>query len=188
MSRFRSRSRSRLADEAWIVACLAAAYLVHRYRFSLPPLDMPRLWPWWTWAGAAALAALMAFALARLAVAIIHRVPYRERIFRTPARGPESGWVYVMTNAAMPGLYKIGSTSGDPNERARELHTTGVAAPFVVRWAVSCDYARRVEIQTHRLLAGCRISADREFFRVELSAIKRAVCQAQEHVRAARVH
>jgi len=180
------RRRSRLSDEAWIAGLMAAGVAVHHYRLSLPPLDMPRFWPWWMWTAAGGLVALVVYVLARLVLAIIHRVPYRERIFKTPAKGTESGWVYVLANVAMPGLYKIGSTSGDPNERARELHTTGVAAPFTVRWALSCDYARRVEIQTHRLLAGCRISADREFFKADIAAIKTAICRAQEHVQQAR--
>jgi hypothetical protein len=188
MKRRMTRSRSRLADEALIIAFIASAYLLHRYHVALPPLDMPRFWPWWMWAGAAALAALLAFMLARLGYALVHRVPYRERIFRTPVKGPEWGYVYVLANASMPGVYKIGSTGGSPQDRARELHTTGVAAPFTVRWALYCEFARRIEIQTHRLLTNDRVSADREFFRAELAAIKKAVRQAQEHVTAARAH
>jgi len=179
------RRRSRLGDEAWIAALVVGCLAVRRYRFYLPPLDQPRFWPWGMWAGAVALAAILAYTLARLAVAIVRRVPYRERIFRTPAKGPEWGWVYVLANASMPGVYKVGSTGGSPQDRARELHTTGVAAPFVVKWATHCEFARRVEIQTHRLLAGARVSADREFFKSDLITIKRAIRQAREHVTAA---
>ena len=42
------------------------------------------------------------------------------------------GYVYVMSNVAMPGLYKIGCTSRNPYERASDLYSTGVPAPFVV--------------------------------------------------------
>ncbi|MEZ5660578.1 MAG: GIY-YIG nuclease family protein [Burkholderiaceae bacterium] len=31
------------------------------------------------------------------------------------------GWVYILNNAAMPGLVKIGFTVGDPLVRAKEL-------------------------------------------------------------------
>ena len=43
------------------------------------------------------------------------------------------GYVYIMTNPAMPGLVKIGSTTLLPDERARQLSSsTGVPRPFQV--------------------------------------------------------
>jgi hypothetical protein len=182
----RSRSRSRLGDEAWFAGLVLGALLISHYRFRLPPLDQPGLWPWWTWVGAAALVIALTCALVRLVWAILHRIPYRERIFRSRAKGQEWGWVYVLSNPAMPGVFKVGSTAGSPGDRARELHTTGVAAPFVVAWSVHCAFARRVEIQAHRLLNGSRVSPDREFFRAEVGAIKRAIREAQAHVTAAK--
>ena len=47
------------------------------------------------------------------------------------------GYVYVMSNEAMPGKYKIGCTSRHPDERANELNTTGIPKPFVVEY---CKY------------------------------------------------
>lgn len=179
------RRRSRLGEELLMAAFVVAGVAVHHYRLSIPPLDEPRLWPWWMWAGSAGLAAFILYALARLILAFLYRIPYRERIFKTPVRGPESGWVYVLSNASMPGVYKVGSTARDPAARARELRTTGIATPFVVAWSVDCDYARRVEIQAHRLLDGCRISADREFFKTDLGTIRKAIGKAGKHVKQA---
>ena len=45
------------------------------------------------------------------------------------------GWVYILTNKAMPGLVKIGLTTRDLEEWAAELlGATGVPLPFVVAW------------------------------------------------------
>ena len=41
------------------------------------------------------------------------------------------GIVYVLTNAAMPGLVKIGKTAQkDLNKRLEQLYGTGVPVPF----------------------------------------------------------
>jgi hypothetical protein len=43
---------------------------------------------------------------------------------------PNIGWIYVMRNKAMPGLFKIGFTMDDPCERANQLSCpTGVPMP-----------------------------------------------------------
>ena len=55
----------------------------------------------------------------------------KQRPDRREAMTP--GWVYVLTNPAMPGLVKIGLTSRNPQVRAAELtQATGVPAPFVI--------------------------------------------------------
>ena len=43
------------------------------------------------------------------------------------------GYVYVMINPSCEGLVKIGKTTKDPEERAKDLSSaTGVATPFIV--------------------------------------------------------
>ena len=43
----------------------------------------------------------------------------------------KEGWVYILTNEAMPGLVKIGYTMNDPAIRAEELSSdTGVPLPI----------------------------------------------------------
>lgn len=48
-----------------------------------------------------------------------------------------TGYVYILSNAAMPGLLKIGKTTRTPDERARELaRGTGVPGPYTVEHSV----------------------------------------------------
>lgn len=79
------------------------------------------------------------------------------------------GYVYLLTNRAMPGVVKIGSSARNPIERADELYTTGVPTPFRVYrvWSVG-DHAD-LERQLHRELRDHRLSVSREFFRLGAS-------------------
>ncbi|WP_053087086.1 GIY-YIG nuclease family protein [Enterobacter kobei] len=50
-----------------------------------------------------------------------------------PTEYKSSGFVYVMENENMPGIYKIGMTTNSPEARAKELSSaTGVPSPFSV--------------------------------------------------------
>ena len=43
------------------------------------------------------------------------------------------GWVYILSNELMPGIYKVGMTTIDPVVRAKEISRgTGVPGPFKV--------------------------------------------------------
>ncbi len=46
--------------------------------------------------------------------------------------GNVRGWVYVITNAAMPGLVKVGYSLKDPSLRARGLGNTGAPHQYEV--------------------------------------------------------
>ena len=63
------------------------------------------------------------------------------------------GWVYVITNAAMPGLVKVGFTMNDPEIRARELNHTGSPHPYIVAYEMLVDEPRQIEQSTHKLLS-----------------------------------
>lgn len=76
------------------------------------------------------------------------------------------GYVYVMSNEAMPGLYKIGCTSRNPSERANDLYTTGVPAPFVVEYCIYIDGYDRIEKLVHKNLIAHNIN--KEFFKCDL--------------------
>lgn len=80
----------------------------------------------------------------------------------------QPGWVYILTNAAMPGLIKVGQTTRSPEERALELATTGVPTPFEVEVAWPVDDVRAAERQAHEALARYRVSDQREWFRVSV--------------------
>ena len=77
--------------------------------------------------------------------------------------------VYVLTNAAMPGLVKIGMTDRpDVQQRMRDLYTTGTPLPFdcVIAWELADGAAADVEQAFHTAFGPHRINPAREFFQV----------------------
>lgn len=63
------------------------------------------------------------------------------------------GWVYVITNKAMPSLVKVGFSTKDPELRARELQHTGSPHPYLVEYELLIEEPYQVEQETHRLLS-----------------------------------
>jgi len=95
----------------------------------------------------------------------------------------EEGWVYVLTNEAMPGLVKVGYTMKDPAIRAEELYkdskngaVTGVPLPFDVAYKAWVLNPFQVEQSVHKSLAQKRINDNREFFKCSTE-------EAVEHIR-----
>ena len=87
----------------------------------------------------------------------------------------EPGWLYLLTNPAMPGLVKIGMTTRSPEERALELASTGVPMPFHVAAAWAVDDVRAAERDAHATLARYRVSDQREWFRLTVPEAMRAL-------------
>ena len=81
-----------------------------------------------------------------------------------------AGYIYILSNSAMPGLLKIGRTDRHPEQRARELRTTGVPHPFVLEHYVDVEDSAHAEAQIHQFLQskGARMSTDREFFSISM--------------------
>lgn len=76
-----------------------------------------------------------------------------------------TGWVYVLSNPLIPNIVKVGVTSGLPEERAKQLDTTGVPESFTVETAfLFANGATAIEQKTHQLLNSCRRRNNREFF------------------------
>lgn len=94
---------------------------------------------------------------------------------------PTPGYVYVLINASMPELCKVGKTTREPEARALELSSaTGVPSPFLLAFQcrfADCDGA---ELFIHRALefAGYRVSESREFFSAPLHEVVRIVISA----------
>lgn len=86
------------------------------------------------------------------------------------------GYVYVMSNKAMPGLVKVGFTTGTPDERAAQLNGTHSPHPVVVEYSTHVPDARAVEREAHLRLRKHR--EGKEWFRcsreLAINAIKRA--------------
>jgi hypothetical protein len=67
---------------------------------------------------------------------------------------PPAGYVYLLSNPAMPGLVKIGQTTRTVKERVAELSAhTGVAAPFVIEAAFASHNPMADEARVHAHLA-----------------------------------
>lgn len=78
------------------------------------------------------------------------------------------GFVYLLGNASMPDLYKIGCTGGSPHARAAALSSaTGVPTDFEVLCYVEVSNYPAVEREIHRRLDHLRSSKNREFFKTK---------------------
>lgn len=92
--------------------------------------------------------------------------------------GDGDSWVYILSNPALPNLFKIGSTSKSPDERAKQLSRgSGVPLEFKVEYAFKCFNAERAEREVHRALKSYRVNNDREFFQISLDEAKVTVNQ-----------
>ena len=81
------------------------------------------------------------------------------------------GSVYVLTNPSMPGLVKIGRTTGPVVARGKQLFTTGVPSPFQVVGVCLCEDPAQVENTVHDIFNGQRHHKKREFFQVHPSQV-----------------
>lgn len=81
----------------------------------------------------------------------------------------ETGSIYCLINPGFPSLIKIGATTKDPIERARELSApTSTPLPFVLAYHRAVKYPFQVEADLHRILADFRTNDSREFFAIPL--------------------
>ncbi len=88
-----------------------------------------------------------------------------------------SGFIYVMTNKAMPAVVKIGMTTKHPLHRANELYTTGVPFPFRVAFAIWLDDPTEAEKATHEHFSIARVSDSREFFEVGVEDVAKFITE-----------
>lgn len=77
------------------------------------------------------------------------------------------GWVYVITNKAMPGLIKVGYSTKDPVLRAGELGGTGVPHAYEVAFDALVEQPRDVEQRVHLKLTHVR--EGKEWFRCDIA-------------------
>lgn len=77
------------------------------------------------------------------------------------------GFIYLLSNDLMPGIYKIGFTAGNPDKRARELSVQyGLPMPFEVIEFWQTKYPYIIEQRIHTALAS--YSKAGEFFELDL--------------------
>lgn len=78
------------------------------------------------------------------------------------------GWVYILTNEAMPGFVKIGLTqANDVASRMKQLDTTAVPLPFECFFAARVPDCAKLERTLHFVFGEKRPRRGREFFRIE---------------------
>jgi hypothetical protein len=82
-----------------------------------------------------------------------------------------TGWVYCLSNKAMPGIYKIGKTKISPEERAKQLYTTGVPYPFKIEFAKYVTEYHKKEKSFQKILNQYSCNQSREFFEVDIAII-----------------
>lgn len=82
------------------------------------------------------------------------------------------GWIYIISNKAMPSVIKIGWSSKDPKERAQELGT-GAPFPYTVEYEALLDNPKEVEKLAHEMLAF--VKAGKEWFECDVPVAMKAV-------------
>ena len=92
----------------------------------------------------------------------------------SPARSERvpRGVVYVLSNPAMEGLLKIGSTKDGESleKRMAALYNTSVPVPFRCEYAIRVGNATELEKRLHRVLGG-RVNPRREFHRLDIEDV-----------------
>ena len=95
------------------------------------------------------------------------------------------GFVYVLGNDSMPGIYKIGMTEKAPMERMEQLsRATACPTPFWLSMFAQVESAGCFEREVHAELAANRVNESREFFRANLRDISIALgqcCESEVH-------
>lgn len=76
------------------------------------------------------------------------------------------GYVYILSNPAMPGLIKIGRSENDPQIRAQQLYSTGVPEPFIIEFVWFTQDCVALEQEIHSEFSEKR-NRGREFFSIE---------------------
>lgn len=85
----------------------------------------------------------------------------------------KKGFIYILINPSLKDLLKIGMTTRSPEERAKELSTTGVPTPFFVAFSEEVSDCQMIEKEIHLHLENFRYIKSREFFEIPLAqAIK----------------
>lgn len=85
----------------------------------------------------------------------------------------DHGFIYILSNASMPGVYKVGLTTNSVRQRAQELASTGVPSEFRAEKIFQIDqkYLRQVEYLSHKKLKELNHHEGKEFFRAPIHTV-----------------
>lgn len=90
------------------------------------------------------------------------------------------GFVYVLHNPIMPGIYKIGYTDRSPLQRADDLSNTSIPIPYDVVCYGEIENPISLESDLHIEYKEHRVAHNREFFRLTYLELYRLAKQIQE--------
>lgn len=83
-----------------------------------------------------------------------------------------TGYIYILSNQAMPSLYKIGMTCNqDITQRMSSLQNSGVPFPFDLEFAIKVENVEKVEKLLHEAFGEHRVNPKREFFQIPVKRI-----------------
>lgn len=87
------------------------------------------------------------------------------------------GYIYALSNPAMPGLLKIGFTQhSDTKRRVLELSkNTAVPLHFVLEFEQLIENPAQYERLVHARLSQYRLSPDKEFFKIDLNTVEKII-------------
>ena len=78
------------------------------------------------------------------------------------------GFVYLLSNPCMEGIFKVGCSERSPHARVDELsYSTSVPLPFQVVCYIEAENCQWLEGQMHRWLGAFRLNDRREFFKLD---------------------
>jgi len=85
-------------------------------------------------------------------------------------RPEHEGFIYMLSNPAMPGILKVGCTAGSVEKRAAELSSSsGVPQRYKIERMFPVYVSPKIaERKVHFALDGCRVNDSREFFRISV--------------------
>lgn len=84
------------------------------------------------------------------------------------------GWVYIVTNPALPELVKVGYTARqDVEKRIKEFNQAGLPYPYSVAYKVWVPEPQKLEKRVHQFLANER--ENKEWFRCSVGLAKEAI-------------
>lgn len=94
-----------------------------------------------------------------------------------------AGYVYVLSNALMPDVVKVGYSKNGGQSRSDIFYKndTAVATPFELEFEMWVKDARSVESIVHKKLEGQRINPKREFFYCTPAEAKASILMADAH-------
>jgi hypothetical protein len=87
------------------------------------------------------------------------------------------GFIYILSNASMPNIFKVGLTTNSVKQRIQELNSTGVPTAFelVKKYEIQESYLQIVERLAHKKLKSKEQHHGKEFFNGPLKSIEAAV-------------